>query len=97
MNLQIEMAHEPWLFEAGLDLSLQLDKRFAITRKFRVLSQRDVPGIDICFISNEHELTFTFAICCRPSFCLLSVVCLVCNARAPYSGGCNFWQYFYSI
>jgi len=44
MNLQVEMAHEPWLFEAGLDLSLQLDERFAIRRKFRVLSQRDVPG-----------------------------------------------------
>jgi len=28
-----------------------------------------------------------------------SVVCLsvVCNVRAPYSGGCNFPQYFYSI
>ena len=45
MNLQIEMAHEPWLLEAGLDLSLQLDQRFAVTRKFRVLSQRDVPGL----------------------------------------------------
>ena len=45
MNLQIEMAHEPWLFEAGLDLSFQLDQRFAITRNFRVLSQRDVPGL----------------------------------------------------
>jgi len=44
MNLEIEMAHDPWLFEAGLDLSLQLDQRFAITRYFRVLSQRDVPG-----------------------------------------------------
>ena len=32
-------------------------------------------------------------ICCRPSVCHLSV----CNARAPYSGGCNFPQYFYSI
>jgi len=31
--------------------------------------------------------------CCRPSICLLSV----CNARAPYSGGCNFRQYFYGI
>jgi len=45
MNLQIEMAHDPWLFEAGLDLSFQLDERFAITRKFHVLSQRDVPGL----------------------------------------------------
>jgi len=30
----------------------------------------------------------------RPSICLSSVVC---NARAPYSGGLNFRQYFYGI
>jgi len=29
----------------------------------------------------------------RRSVCRLSV----CNARAPYSGGCNFRQYFYSV
>jgi len=42
------------------------------------------------------ELTFTCAICCRPSVCRLSV-CLssVGNARAHYWGGCNFPQYFY--
>jgi len=43
---------------------------------------------------SERELTFMFAICCRPSICLPSVylsVCLsVCNARAPYSDGCKF-------
>ena len=50
MNLQIEMAHELWLFEAGLDLSHQLDVRFAITRKFRVLSQRDVPGLTLTLL-----------------------------------------------
>ena len=33
------------------------------------------------------ELTFTFAICYRPSVCRLS---FVCNAPAPYSGGWNF-------
>jgi len=37
--------------------------------------------------------TFTFAICCRPSVCLS----FVCNARAPYSVGWNFRQYFYGI
>jgi len=52
MNLQVEMAHEPWLFEAGLDLSQQLDQRFAITRKFRVLSQRDVPGLTFALFSS---------------------------------------------
>ena len=49
-------------------------------------------------IISERELTFTFAICCRPSVCLS--VCLssvVGNARAPYSGGSNFRQYFYGI
>ena len=45
------------------------------------------------FIFSERELTFTFAICYRPSVCRLSV----CNARAPYSGGSNFRQYFYGI
>jgi len=45
-------------------------------------------------VFSERELTFTFAICCRPSVCRLSVVG---NARAPYSGGSNFRQYFYGI
>jgi len=45
-------------------------------------------------IFSERELTFMFAICCRPSVCLSSVVC---NARAPYSGGCNFRQFIYGI
>jgi len=40
-----------------------------------------------------RELTFTFAIRCRPSVCLS----VVCNARARYSGGSNFRQYFYGI
>jgi len=42
----------------------------------------------------ERELTFTFSICYRPSVCRLSSVF---NARAPYPGGSNFWQYFYGI
>ena len=65
---------------------------------------------DLLIIFSERELTFTFAICCRPSVCrlssvvcrlsvCLSVVCLsvVCNVRAPYSGGSTFRQYFYGI
>jgi len=54
---------------------------------------------DLLIIFSERELTFTFAICYRPSVCRLSV-CLssvVCNARAPYSGGSTFRQYFYGI
>jgi len=48
---------------------------------------------------SEHELTFTFAICCRPSVCLSSVfrLSIVCNACAPYLSGCNFRQFFYGI
>jgi len=45
-------------------------------------------------LASERELT----LCCRPSVCRL-YVCLssVCNARAPYSGGCSFRQYFYGV
>ena len=47
-------------------------------------------------IFSERELTFPFAICHRPSVCRLSVcLSVVCNVRAPYSGGSNFRQYFY--
>jgi len=46
----------------------------------------------------ERELTFMFAICCRPSICLSSIcLSVVCNVRAPYSGGSNFRPYFYGI
>jgi len=44
-------------------------------------------------IFSERELTFMFAICCRPSVCRLSV----CYVRVPYSGSLNFRQYFYGI
>jgi len=39
---------------------------------------------DLIEVFSERELTFTFSICYRPSVCRLSVVC---NVRAPYSGG----------
>jgi len=47
-------------------------------------------------IFSERQLTFTFAVHVR---CLLSPVRLsvVCNVRAPYSGGSNFPQYFYAV
>jgi len=50
-------------------------------------------------VFSERELTFTSAICCRPSLCRLSVVCRlsVCNVHAPYSAGRNFRQSFYAI
>ena len=52
-----------------------------------------------CLIFREGELTFTFAMCYSPSVSLSSVcrLSVVCNVRAPYSGGSNFRQYFYSI
>jgi len=40
-----------------------------------------IHAIRFVFIFSERELRFTFAICCRPSVCRLSVG----NARAPYS------------
>jgi len=47
---------------------------------------------------SERELAFMFAICYLPSVCRLSVcLSVVCNARAPYSGGCNFQKFFYGI
>jgi len=42
------------------------------------------PVTHAVIVFSERELTFTFAICCRPSVCRLSVVCIV---RAPYSVG----------
>jgi len=50
------------------------------------------------FIS-ERELTFMFAMMSpvRPSVCLSICHQSVGNARAPYSGGCIFQQYFYGI
>ena len=48
-------------------------------------------------IFSERELTFTFAICYRPSVCLSVCRLSVCNVRAPYSGGSDFRQYFYGI
>jgi len=41
----------------------------------------------------EANVNSLFAVA-RPSVCLSSVVC---NVRAPYSGGPNFQQYFYGI
>jgi len=38
-------------------------------------------------VISERELTVV-----RPSVCLS-----VCKSSAPYSGGCNFRQYFYGI
>jgi len=58
---------------------------FLIALPFSVCNQRLLCWT-IFTIFSERELTFTFAICGRPSVCLS----VVCNVRAPYSGGSNF-------
>ena len=45
MNLEPEFAPSPEIFTLGLNISLDLDKKFGIERKTRVMSQRDVPGL----------------------------------------------------
>ena len=53
---------------------------FTVCRTLVSLIYKDLRRISVF---SERVLMFTFAICCRPSVCRLSV----CNARAPYSGG----------
>ena len=43
MNMQAEVM-DTWLYEFGLNISKDLDKKFGLSRTFRTLSQRDVPG-----------------------------------------------------
>ena len=56
--------------------------------------ERPLRHSSVAVVFSERELTFTFPICYRPSVCRLSVVC---NVRAPYSGGSDFRHYFYGI
>ena len=50
-------------------------------------------AIDQSFLANVNSRSRSLYAIARPS-----VVCLsVCNVRAPYSGGSDFRQYFYSI
>ena len=53
----------------------------------------------LLFLANVNVSSRSLYAVARASVvCLSSVVCpSVCNARAPYSGGCNFPQYFYGI
>jgi len=91
-----------WLFLLHLLISVLLF--FYTPCKTTNFYQQDRPQIRIVsvysvsmlsdVVFSERELTFTFAICYRPSVCRLSVVC---NVRALYSGSWNFRQYFYGI
>lgn len=43
MNMEFEML-DASMMEFAIQLSIDLDKRFGIQRKYRIVSQRDVPG-----------------------------------------------------
>jgi len=50
------------------------------------------------YVIVSHFLANVNSIYYRPSVCLSSVcLSVVCNVRAPYSGGSNFRTYFYGI
>ena len=51
------------------------------------------------FLANVNSRSRSLFAVARQSVVCMSSVCLssVCNARAPYSGGSNFRQYFYGI
>jgi len=49
------------------------------------------------FLANVNWRSRSLYAIARPSVVCLSVCLSVCNARAPYSGGSNFRQYFYGI
>ena len=55
----------------------------------------------IAILANVNSRSRSLYAIARPSVCRLTrlSVCRmsVCNARAPYSGGLNFRQYFYGI
>ena len=50
------------------------------------------------FLANVNSRSRSLYAIARPSVCLsVCRLSVVCNARAPYSGGWNFRQYFYGI
>jgi len=53
------------------------------------------------FLANVNSRSPSLYAVVRPSVCRLSVLSVVClsvgNARAPYSGGSHFPQYFYGV
>jgi len=46
------------------------------------------------FLANVNVSSRLLYAIAHPSVCHLSIIC---DARAPFSGSSNFWQYFYSI
>jgi len=54
--------------------------------------------LKVSFLANVNSRSRSLYAIARPSVvCRLSVCLSVCNVRAPYSGGSDFWQYFYGI
>ena len=67
-----------------IPLNASLDVITLILTLKREISLPVVVLSSSCYGVYSAVLVLAFAICCRPSVCLLSVVC---NVRAPYSGG----------
>jgi len=58
------------------------------------LKREGIARTSLRFLANVNSRSCSLYAIARPSVvCRLSV----CNARAPYSGGSNFRQYFYGI
>ena len=52
----------------------------------------------VSFLANVNSRSRSlFAVACPSVVCLSVCRLSVGNARAPYSGGSNFWQYLYGI
>eukprot|EP00944_MAST-04C_sp_MAST-4C-sp1_P003724 g3724.t1 len=57
-NLEPENCMTDFLFEAGLNISLNLNERFKIKSKTRVFSQRDVPSMTRAVVPILHDYGF---------------------------------------
>ena len=81
------------LFDGGKRVGLSVTECDTGKEEVAVLL-RHAPNLEVGqidqFLANVN-VTFTFAICYRPSVCRLSVVC---DVGAPYSGGRTFRQFF---
>ena len=99
LGTQLTFSH--WWHQSASNKWLKLQQLILLCNGNVMLLQQLLPNIHQISteflanvnVSSEREREFTFAICCRPSACRLSVG----NARAPLSGGWNFRQYFYGI
>jgi len=64
----------------------------------QLVSANIVMPLYITLIHIVRSLFSTFRSCSRSLYMLLPVrLSVVCNVRAPYSGGSNFRQFFYGV